>query len=70
MYIVLAKFLAKRLNKVVVKVISNSKNVFVKGRQFFGVVLIANEAINSMLKRYVYEVLCKLDIKKRYDHAN
>lgn len=64
------KVLATRLKKVVAKVISNSQNVFVEGRQFFYVVLITNEAIDSMLKSSVYGVLCKLDIKKLYDHAN
>ena len=59
-----------RLKKVVAKVISNSQNVFVEARQFFYVVLITNEAIDSMLKSSVYGVLCKLDIKKLYDHAN
>ena len=52
------------------KVISNSQNVFVEARQFFYVVLITNEAIDSMLKSSVYGVLCKLDFKKLYDHAN
>ena len=52
------------------KVISNSQNVFVEARQFFYVVLIKNEAIDSMLKSSVYGLLCKLDIKKLYDHAN
>lgn len=64
------KVLATRLKKVVAKVISNSQNVFVEARQIFYVVLITNEAINSMLKSNVYGVLCKLDIKKLYDHAN
>ena len=64
------KVLATRLKKVVAKVISNSQNVFVEARQFFYVVLITNEAIDSMLKSSVYGLLCKLDIKKLYDHAN
>ena len=64
------KVLATRLKKVVAKVISNSQNVFVEARQFFYVVLITNEAIDSMLKSSVYGVLCKLDFKKLYDHAN
>ena len=64
------KFLATRLKKVVAKVISNSQNVFVEARQIFYVVLITNEAIDSMLKSSVYGLLCKLDIKKLYDHAN
>ena len=32
--------------------------------------LLANEAINLMLKRNENEVLCKLDIEKAYDHVS
>ena len=32
--------------------------------------LIANEAIDSLLKNNDCGILCKLDIKKAYDHVN
>ncbi|RVW44014.1 hypothetical protein CK203_074973 [Vitis vinifera] len=51
LYKLLAKVLANRLKKVVGKVVSSAQNVFVEGRQILDAALIANEAINSFLKR-------------------
>ncbi|RVW42952.1 hypothetical protein CK203_076318 [Vitis vinifera] len=47
-----------------------TQNAFVEGRQILDAALIANEAIDSMLKRKESGVLCKLDIEKAYDHLN
>ncbi|RVX12646.1 LINE-1 reverse transcriptase-like [Vitis vinifera] len=66
----LAKVLANRLKKVVSKVVSRAQNAFVEGRQILDVVLIVNEAIDSMLKRNENGLLCKLDIEKAYDHIS
>ena len=70
LYKLLAKVLANRLKKVVGKVVSSSQNAFVEGRQILDTALIANEAIDSMLKMNESGVLCKLDIEKAYDHIN
>ena len=66
----LTKVLANRLKGVLAKVISMSQNAFVEGQQIMDVVLIANEAINSILKSNRGAILCKLDIEKAYDHVD
>ena len=70
LYKLLAKVLANRLKKVVGKVVSLAQNAFVEERQILDTALIANEAIDSMLKRNESEVLCKLDIEKIYGHLS
>ena len=50
--------------------VSKLQNVFVEGRQILDVVLIANKAIDMMLRSNRSGVLCKLDIEKAYDHVN
>ena len=70
LYKILAKVLANRLKKVVSKVVSSAQNAFVEGRQILDATLIANEAIDSMLKGDEAGVLCKLDLEKAYDHIN
>ncbi|KAJ9705360.1 hypothetical protein PVL29_003414 [Vitis rotundifolia] len=70
LYKLLAKVLANRLKKVVGKVVSSAQNAFAKGRQILDAALIANEAIDSLLKRNESGVLCKLDLEKAYDHLN
>ena len=50
--------------------VSSAQNAFVEGRQILDAILIANEAIDSLLKRNESGVLCKLDLEKAYDHIN
>ena len=65
----LAKVSANGLKKVVGKVVSNSQNAFVEGRPM-DAILIANVAIDLILKNNECGVLCKLDIEKAYDHVD
>ena len=62
----LAKVLANRLKKVV----SKAQGAFVEGRQILDAVLIANEAIDSVLKNNENGIMCKLDIEKAYDNVD
>ena len=62
LYKMLAKVLANRLKKVVGQVVSTSQNAFVKGRQILNAALIANEVVDSLIRRKEKGLLCKLDI--------
>ena len=56
--------LANRIKRVLDKVISKSQNTFVEGRQILDAMLIANEIVDSTLRRKECGLICKLDIEK------
>ena len=69
-YKLIAKVLSNRLKNVMNKLVNSAHNAFVEGRQILDASLIANEVIDSMLKKKGKGVLCKLDIEKAYDKIN
>ena len=70
LYKIVAKVMVNRLRRVTDKVVSPSQNAFVEGRQILDAALIANEVVDSMLRRNDGRVVCKLNIEKAYDHLN
>ena len=67
---ILTKVLANRIKRVMSLIISQAQNAFVEGRQILDIVLIANEAVDSILREKESGLLCKLDIEKAYDHIS
>ena len=64
LYKILSKVLANRIKSVMELIISQSQNAFVEGRQILDAVPIANEVVDSILRRKEKGILCKLDIER------
>ena len=69
-YKILAKALASRLRIVIGKVIGPYQHAFITSRPILNAPLIATECIDSCLKSNLPKVICKLHIKKAYDHVS
>ena len=70
LYKLIAKVIANRLKKIMGRLVNKAQNVFMEGRQILDAPLIANEVIDSMLRKGEKGILCKLDIEKAYDQIN
>ena len=70
LYKILTKVLANRIKRVMSLIIFQAQNAFVEGRHILDAVLIANEAVDSILRKNESRLLYKLDIEKAYDHIN
>lgn len=69
-YKLIAKVLAKRLSKVLGDITSSSQNAFVEGRQILNTVMATNEIVDDLVTNRKEGIICKLDMKKAYDHAS
>ena len=70
LYKLLAKVLVNELKRVMHHLINRAQNTFVEGRQIMDASLLANEEIDTLMKRKEKGILCKLDIEKAYDQLN
>ena len=66
-YKIVSKLPARRLQKVIHKLISPSQSAFIKGRQILDGALIASELIDSCRKAKTKAVVLKLDFHKAFD---
>jgi len=66
----LAKVLAKGFSRVLGEVIGECQHALVEDKQILDVVMTANEAVDDLMVRGKDGLLCKLDMKKAYDHVN
>ncbi|KAH1114716.1 hypothetical protein J1N35_008094 [Gossypium stocksii] len=69
LYKIVAKVLSRRLSVVVGGVVSGTQRAFIRGRQIFYGILIANEVIHSLKKNVIVggSLIFKLDFLKAYD---
>lgn len=69
-YLQIAYRNSKRLKKVIHKLVDSHQMAFLKGGRIIDATLVANECVDTRMKERNPRALCKLDIRKAYDHVN
>lgn len=69
-YNIISKVFTEIRKQVVEKLVDNQQMALIKGREIMDAALIANEVVDTRMKRKTPGRLCKLDIEKAYDHVN
>lgn len=64
------KLLARRMGKVLGKIVGKCQHIFVEGMQIMDAVLVANEVVDDLIFRNREGFLRKLHMVKAYDHVN
>ncbi|KAA3472506.1 reverse transcriptase [Gossypium australe] len=70
-YKIVAKVFSRRIREVIGDIVSDTQYAFIKGRQMFDRILIANEIIHSIKKNLELggNIIFKLEISKAYGYV-
>ncbi|GKC29214.1 RNA-directed DNA polymerase, eukaryota, reverse transcriptase zinc-binding domain protein [Tanacetum coccineum] len=69
-YKIIEKILAKRVKRVIGKIIGEVQNAFIEGRYILDGVLIANETMEFLKQKKMKGIIFKVDFEKAYDSIN
>lgn len=69
-YKIIAKLLARRMQKIMSSLIGPLQSSYIEGRQILDGALIASELIDSCNRKYIEPTLLKLDFHKAYDSVS
>ena len=69
-YKIVAKVLARRLKKVLPKIIDERQSAFIEGRDMLHSVLVANEAVEEVKRNAKSCLVFKVDYKKAYNSVS
>lgn len=70
MYKILAKILARRLNRVLPYVIDDRQSAFIRGRNILHSVLVVNETLDEVKRKKKGGIFLKVDFEKAYDSVS